>query len=295
MIKAKKPQAGEWWEYKDNTKCRRYIIGNNHKGHPVGVSECGEYEVFDEQGNMRVEFWKHLPGCDSFEWQPPKWPRYVVKDYWENTAYLRFDAENEYVAIAINGSDITRTGWIASFSFTSMKDNEVTEAEALARVKPPVPEIPGDGYRLVEIGETIHEGDEWMNDDSWVSAKCVGQTLRNHTPLRRKVTPAAPAESPDDWVTQDRVPVRSGVDQVRWSAWDESNWQVATGTGWGSRKHGYINWHGEVLHARCRRKDLPPAKPERTGVTIHVDHRGVFNLLGVGRELRHDGTGFYLV
>lgn len=54
-----------------------------------------------------------------------------------------------------------------------------------------------------------------------------------------------PVESPDDWVTQDRVPARPGIDQrayaINVNVWEDSV---------------YLNC--DTLLLRCRRKDLPP-------------------------------------
>jgi hypothetical protein len=67
-----------------------------------------------------------------------------------------------------------------------------------------------------------------------------------------------PVESPDDWVTQDRVPPRHGIDQVQWSDWESSLW-VNLPRGWYPPKiHGYRDEEDDtVLSVRCRRKDLP--------------------------------------
>lgn len=68
-----------------------------------------------------------------------------------------------------------------------------------------------------------------------------------------------PVESPDDWVVQDRVPRRIGIDQFRWifssgeSEWrDERYYEHAVYT------HGEVDSSGHRFELRCRRKDLPP-------------------------------------
>jgi hypothetical protein len=68
-----------------------------------------------------------------------------------------------------------------------------------------------------------------------------------------------PVESPDDWVTQDRVPVRVGADEVAWFWHDKQKlgpWNISKGM-WDNSQHGnkYTN---ATLHVRCRRKCLPP-------------------------------------
>lgn len=76
----------------------------------------------------------------------------------------------------------------------------------------------------------------------------------------------APAADPDEWVTQDRVPPRAGIDEIHWTKQDclpgSVIWTTATGD-WVS-KHGCEFVGYGVLHVRCRRRDLPPMpEPEQ--------------------------------
>ena len=82
--------------------------------------------------------------------------------------------------------------------------------------------------------------------------------------LVQKPAPVEPVESPDDWVTQDRVPPRHSIDQVQWSNWHRSKWVDAVGK-WEGEQHGFIDKDDEsTLRVRCRRKDLPPMpEPEK--------------------------------
>lgn len=70
----------------------------------------------------------------------------------------------------------------------------------------------------------------------------------------------APVESPDDWVTQDRVNCRR-CDQIRWIRHDgtvQIDWQPVD-------KALHDLWHGHI--ERCRRKDLPPVpEPEKPAI-----------------------------
>ena len=72
-----------------------------------------------------------------------------------------------------------------------------------------------------------------------------------------------PVESPDDWVTQDLVHMRSGIDQVRWVSTDRSHkftgdWKLFDGFAI-SYRHGDVKSHddGYRIEVRCPRKDLP--------------------------------------
>lgn len=66
---------------------------------------------------------------------------------------------------------------------------------------------------------------------------------------------------PPDWVTQDRVPARPGIDEKRWvtNGVVFSKW-MPTRTGHSAQKrHGDRSNDGKsVLELRCLRKDLPP-------------------------------------
>ena len=81
-----------------------------------------------------------------------------------------------------------------------------------------------------------------------------------------------PVESPDDWVTQDRLLVRAGVDEFRWmmNGMPQFDWhpcEILHRHGRGKLIHGHIDDAGGIgkyhLEVRCRRKDLPPL-PEKT-------------------------------
>lgn len=63
-----------------------------------------------------------------------------------------------------------------------------------------------------------------------------------------------------DWVTQDRVPARPGIDERAWlyntglSSWEDANTLC-----WGKMPmHGEMGVAGGILQLRCLRKDLPP-------------------------------------
>jgi hypothetical protein len=74
-----------------------------------------------------------------------------------------------------------------------------------------------------------------------------------------------PVESPDDWVTQDRVPFRYKTDQFRWVDrngsviydWATVESSVDDGV---ERTDGETHPSGDRFEVRCRRKDLPPLK-----------------------------------
>ena len=73
----------------------------------------------------------------------------------------------------------------------------------------------------------------------------------------------APVESPDDWVTQDRVPARNGIDWGFFSPAIEKSkpfgaWLFKDGVIAAGCRHGEKMKWGDLLNVWCRRKDLPP-------------------------------------
>jgi len=59
----KKPQAGEWWEHDGY---RVYVVGHRRDGVVITEAIGGFIGCIENQFG-----WKHLPECDSFEWQSP--------------------------------------------------------------------------------------------------------------------------------------------------------------------------------------------------------------------------------
>lgn len=86
-------------------------------------------------------------------------------------------------------------------------------------------------------------------------------------------TPPANQPDPDEWVVQDLVPPRAGVDQWKWVAHDERDddilWEIGDGK-FTVYKHGQESC-GETLQVRCRRRDLPPAEKTEKTTTIEVN------------------------
>ncbi len=69
---------------------------------------------------------------------------------------------------------------------------------------------------------------------------------------------ATTTESPDDWVTQDRVPVRPW-DEFRWTGDRFTNdWLLGGNYSVSNYRHGDKNMAGSIIEVRCRRKNLSP-------------------------------------
>mgnify|MGYP000975294291 CR=1 FL=1 len=111
--------------------------------------------------------------------------------------------------------------------------------------------------------------------------------VKNHT------APVVTFESPDDWVVQDKVLGRAGVDEYRWVAEGGSeHW----GQGWGpvESHHNFGGCSGFFddsdstrLELRCRRKDLPVVESPDDWVVqdrVPARHRDRGAWVDVGEE-----------
>lgn len=96
---------------------------------------------------------------------------------------------------------------------------------------------------------------------------------------RAEVDHPQPDENPDEWVIQDMVPPRFGLDQWKWVGHDERTNDVA----WKSENGNFTRYmhgfeaHGETLHVRCRRRDLPKVEQavcDECGGSGEVDSGG---------------------
>ena len=96
-----------------------------------------------------------------------------------------------------------------------------------------------------------------------------------------RILPPEAAESPDDWVTQDRVPMRSGIDRGWWESDadpvppDVAKFWTATECHQGLC-HGQLHKSSRqtVLHVRCRRKDLPQVPTIQESQTVEQKPEG---------------------
>ena len=107
----------------------------------------------------------------------------------------------------------------------------------------PEPVDPGAGYRLVEVGEYIETGDEWLEEDGrwaasyWKTGSCVSKAIE--TPLRRKI--AAPPAPPTYRLLNPDEIIREG---------DE--WYF------GRRGHEWADWVG--AHGTAVGAHTPPTR-----------------------------------
>ena len=134
---------------------------------------------------------------------------------------------------------------------------------------------PGEGYRLLHRGLMIEEDDEHLLAGAWCKTAFAGTVFGfgDSNIYRRKIC-VEPTESPNDWVTQDRVLMREG-DQGQWDNNGQTWWWADNRfiEKWqGKARHGMIDPDdGLTLSVRCRRKDLPPLESEPATKRVAVD------------------------
>lgn len=125
-------------------------------------------------------------------------------------------------------------------------------------------EKPAVGDRVIvllpfgmRVQDDTWTGTGWMNNRGEVSH---WQPINPPGSYQEIMQRPQPAESPDDWVAQDRVPLRK-IDEYRY-LWEESGTYSQWGTGIeDSRLRHNTNDGDDRIEIRCRRKDLP-TKPE---------------------------------
>jgi len=116
----------------------------------------------------------------------------------------------------------------------------------------------GDRVRRISNGEQRQVSDIDMSDGTFYSS---AENLWYFQHDFELVSPPHPAESPDDWVTQDVVRARPEIDQraYQYDTDPEAGlqWDMA-----GQMKWDPMPMHGErgnglTVHLRCRRRDYP--------------------------------------
>lgn len=123
----------------------------------------------------------------------------------------------------------------------------------------------GDRVRCVSatgsmsVGETDTVFNADPHDGTMLLSKSGGWWFRQSA--FELVSPPQPAGSPDDWVTQDVVPARPGIDQRAYQYDTDPKatlqWDDAGAIHW-----DYMPMNGEkgncfIVHLRCRRRDYP--------------------------------------
>lgn len=291
----KSPEPGQYWEHV-KSKDRVYFIGRAPDG--VMVWQCEGDTI--EHGELDWSDWQHIPGCTGWEWEPEKEEEYP--QYWtsrNSISYLYVVVESPTVWKAVttagNIEDWTHRTF-SSENRTRLKEQEaialldkshkraeVAQAtiERIKRFDPasvPVQEhaetwpkfyvcnLYSPGYYRCDsqykVWHIAPEGTEKQQTPASTLSQKAIWTEVTEAQAKARINPV---ESPDDWVVQDRVPARPGIDRGWWSSDDPPAdksycWAVLENIGNGL-VHGYRNDIGLTLSVFCRRKDLP-AVPE---------------------------------
>jgi len=252
MTEQKKPIAGEWWFPKSG---KPYLcVATNARGGTVFKSHTETFHVCID--DFHWKHWHHGPQCDSFDWVEPVadvWPKWYVTLI-QNAHYYRLDSSQCGQCIGENSFERVSSVDVARIRSSPGPWIEVTEAEALARVEPLPAICPMCGINFIEPGTGGCAG-----CNEFALASVTWRSLPSTPVGTVKITPV---ESLDDWVTQDREPMRVG-DQGKWDngqPWWQAQSQFVDRFQ-GKACHGMVDPDdGLTLSVRCLRRDLPPVK-----------------------------------
>lgn len=223
-----------------------------------------------------------------------QWPRFFINPDPDLKWYIR--AENcidaPLVYLEDGRTDTCKAEWTDIICFLGSGTwVDVTEAEALAKIA--VDKAPAEVWPKYYVGyqwndkdayirydgpessgvwvnwhgtETVFAGDHYSEVAESVASGSWRQVTEAEAKARvtKAIEPAPsvqflPVAPEMDWVVQDRVPARNNIDEWCWCKPGKlpEKWSSGFG-GWSSTiMHGHVMWD-EVLHLRCRRKDLPP-------------------------------------
>ena len=245
--------------------------GEGYELLPVGtVLECGDEFLIGKEWVMTGNYgedYSVLRNTYRRKIKPVEsWPKYYRGDNWCSiNAYVRFDDEyHEAIWVAADGTERVFHGERFHTIPERIEENswrEITEAEALGRVKPESDPPPfskpftnprsGMGIRKEPV-ETLQQLCEFCtqpltDDGRCLFSPCVACDIQ---------ADIEPVESPDDWVeiTDHGHVVRSYIDQVLVSAYGGHSWVYAVISG------GSCLGDLGIRKCRCRRRDLPVQK-----------------------------------
>lgn len=272
MGEVMKIEEGQWWLTRGGAIRKVIAVDPADYDGPYtvyAISDPWSFDIFTCEGRFLStgeehdsDLVKHLPDCTGFDWVPETFPQYYRhKDkFLDGTAYIERTSATSMVFVAKLGSRSSVWGW-GQFDNERVETGiwiQITEAEALAMLDTS-DQTPAE--RCAMCNSEAIPGTGGCRECTEYAMACVG----------------APVESPDDWVVQDRVEARHRIDQAWWEhpdqPFDDITWAWWTvdsaGTAAG-RKHGFRASDGQMLHLRCRRKDLPPLPEEKKTRTVKV-------------------------
>lgn len=204
MPNQKQPMPGEWWRARGGDI--RYVFGVNRFSDdwPIFATDeksivtshdrdGREHDIFDTE----VDLVEYLPDCTGFDWVPETRPRwYVPNERILNDSPFTYIMRVSETAAVMYQKDKSLGFLVWGPTQNEFVTNgvwlEVSESEAASRPSTDInqsPVDPGEGYRLLEYGETLQIGDEWWWNGIWQRGTARGCKKTIKIPCRRKIEP----------------------------------------------------------------------------------------------------------
>lgn len=183
--------------------------------------------------------------------------------------------ENKYSRKRGNGED--GWAWNRDESISGLSPEWIKKLTIVKELPFPLPKPPA-GYQYkggfpqlkkVEKGDTYltsHSSDvndlpsnRYGQENSGACEESFGfpslRLMLERIPAQTKPTPP---KIDDEWVAQDKVPYRPGIDEVNFKfKQGYEGAYITTDHNFGGRLHGSIDHRGDMLLIRCRKKDYP--------------------------------------
>lgn len=179
------PLPGEWWGIRG--KPVFYIVGYTASGEIV-------YQAISRQVFIGIHGWskaaEHLPDCTGWDWKEPEWVPLDPETYgWhvlrKGVDQCKYKNDTHWQLVdKLAGRQINHSWYCCDYTFRCLrKDLPQKPAEVF---KPD----PGKGWRLLEPGELVIQGDEyfdvkWSESGNWKHM----DGMQDKCPYRRRVEP----------------------------------------------------------------------------------------------------------
>jgi hypothetical protein len=272
----KTPQPGTWW-FNESRSQRVCVLRPTHTGRTCIESEDGWIHH-----DFNFDGWHHEMLCTGWEWEPsPHTGHYKsIDDDMGGTYHV---APDYTVTLTYPCGRVTVLDKSSLQSLlNASRFVRISDEEAAERMKQPqqyVDLTSMDGHVLRSNVDEGNEGSQlgWVSGIKWPEGTTVAVAKTwGWKEFRCRIedapTPSPPVESPDDWVTQDRVPARPGIDQRAYLYdYDPSSvsWDDASVIHWNDKPMHGDRGSAFTVQLRCRRRDLPPLpEPQCTCPTL---------------------------
>lgn len=241
MSEPKRPMAGEWWFHNDSepgdSATNRALLVECVLVDGTIVVESSEGSPLSGMNLTDFKNMHHEPRCDGWDWVVP-----------EEESEEPLD-EGKMVDIQVS--------LFHQIEELRMKEESLQKQcaslmSALKDVRTEMRKVFGVTTRRFAAicGVSCEQLSKWTGD--------VPEGKPDFACNPDEQTCSAPA-SPDDWVTQDRVPARPGIDERRYRYSDGScgAWNNSAAMNWSKPARHGDSGSSAVVELRCRRKDYP--------------------------------------